>query len=107
MSHGLLQGEACTQLCVLSLPAGVGFANFCSFVAAFLPRIRELRVVRRESGRGSCMVLLHFKDASTTNDFYMNYNDKPVQCHSLLSHVIAPNSLSLFCDDLACWRASL
>ncbi|CAK0773568.1 hypothetical protein CVIRNUC_004079 [Coccomyxa viridis] len=70
-------GEACTQLCVLSLPAGVGFANFCSFVAAFLPRIRELRVVRRESGRGSCVVLLHFKDASTTNEFYMSYNDKP------------------------------
>lgn len=107
--HGLLQGEACTQLCVLSLPAGVGFANFCSFVAAFLPRIRELRVVRRESGRGSCVVLLHFKDASTTNEFYMSYNDKPVQHQPLLPCVSArhdpPGLLSLFCDDSACWRA--
>ena len=89
---------------MLSLPAGVGFANFCSFVAAFLPRIRELRVVRRESGRGSCMVLLRFKDASTTDEFYMEYNDKPVQHHSLLSFLIAqqdaPILLSLLYDDL-------
>ena len=73
-----MQGVACTQLCVLSLPAGVGFANFCSFVGAFLAQIRELRVVRREGGRGSCMVLLQFWDAETTHDFYANYNDTPV-----------------------------
>ncbi len=63
---------------MLSLPAGVGFANFCSFVGAFLARIRELRVVRREGGRGSGMVLLQFWDAETTRDFFANYNDTPV-----------------------------
>ena len=73
-----LQDGTCTQLCVLSLPAGVGFANFCSFVGAFLTKIRELRVVRREGGRGSCMVLLQFKDAKTADSFYANYNDRPV-----------------------------
>ena len=63
---------------MVSLPAGVGFANFCSFVGAFLARIRELRVVRREGGRGSCMVLLQFWDSKTASDFYVNYNDTPV-----------------------------
>ncbi len=80
-----MQGGACTQLCVLSLPAGVGFANFCSFVGAFLAHIRELRVVRREGGRGSCMVLLQFWDAKTTRDFYVNYNDTPVSFQPALS----------------------
>lgn len=83
-----LQDGTCAQLCVLSLPAGVGFANFCSFVGAFLARIRELRVVRREGGRGSCMVLLQFKDVNTADSFYANYNDRPVG----LRRAVAPLS---------------
>jgi BRCA1-associated protein len=72
---------------VLSLPAGIGVANFCSFVGAFLTRIQELRVVRRESGRGSCMVLLQFKDAKTADSFYANYNDRPVGLCHMVAHL--------------------
>ena len=39
-----------TRLCVHALPASMGVADFCSFVGAFLPSIREMRLVRREGG---------------------------------------------------------
>jgi BRCA1-associated protein len=66
------------RLCVLALPADMGVAEFCSFVGAYLPHIKDMRLVRREGGRAACMVLLRFISAATTDEFYLNLNNKPV-----------------------------
>lgn len=67
------------RLCVHALPADIGVADFCSFVGAYLPSIREMRLVRREGGRTSCMVLLTFSSVATTDDFFLNFNNRPVR----------------------------
>lgn len=82
----MLQVGRGKRLCVHALPADMGVADFCSFVGAYLPSIREMRLVRREGGRTSCMVLLTFSNPATTDDFYSNFNNKPVRiepCHGL------------------------
>ena len=66
------------RLCVLALPADMGVAEFCSFVGAYLPQIKEMRLVRREGGRTACMVLLRFMSKSNADEFYLHFNNKPV-----------------------------
>ncbi|CAL8470200.1 g9742 [Coccomyxa elongata] len=65
------------RLCVLALPADMGVAEFCSFVGAYLPQIKEMRLVRREEGRTACMVLLRFMSKTNTDEFYLHFNNKP------------------------------
>lgn len=56
----------------------MGVADFCGFVGAYLQSINEMRLVRREGGRSACMVLLRFNEQASTDDFYLNFNNKPV-----------------------------
>ncbi len=72
------------RLCVLALPADMGVAEFCSFVGAYLPQIKEMRLVRREEGRTACMVLLRFMTKANTDEFYLHFNNKPVRCRHRL-----------------------
>jgi BRCA1-associated protein len=68
----------------------MGMADFCSFVGAYLPRIREMRLVRRESGRNACMVLLRFTDSTSTDEFYLDFNNKPVRLCIEVASTSAP-----------------
>ena len=74
-----MQVGRANRLCVHALPADMGVSDFCSFVGAYLPSIREMRLVRREGGRTSCMVLLTFSNVATTDEFFLNFNNKPVR----------------------------
>lgn len=140
------------QLCILALPADMGFAELCTFLGGYFPKVlalscnlyaalgtagvhqglcgalhlsggllpqgmfipsvdgslsacgrreqtpgmwfmlcvalnlelwpqqvRELRLVRREGGASSlCSVLVRFEEQGAADDFYANYNGKPV-----------------------------
>ena len=52
-------------------------------------QVRELRLVRREGGKTSlCSVLVRFDEQAAADDFYTNYNGKPVRVgHHPLSAV--------------------
>jgi hypothetical protein len=73
------QEGRCERLCVLALPADVGVADFCAFVGGYLPRVREMRLVRREDGRSLCLVLLRFDSLASTDAFFADFNNKPVR----------------------------
>ncbi|GAB4818298.1 hypothetical protein N2152v2_005344 [Parachlorella kessleri] len=66
------------QLCILALPADMGFAELCTFLGGYFPKVRELRLVRREGGKASlCSVLVRFDEQAAADDFYTNFNGKP------------------------------
>ncbi len=97
------------RLCVLALPSDMGVAEFCSYVGAYLPQIKDMRLVRREGGRAACMVLLRFISVATTDEFYLNFNNKPVrgleqaQCHKCklrLDEVSSANRACKWCAVL-------
>jgi hypothetical protein len=53
------QSERGTLLAILAIPADMSVANLCTFCAAYLVGIREMRVLRRKSAQRSvCMVLI-------------------------------------------------
>ena len=64
---------------MLALPADMGIADFCAFVGGYLPRVREMRLVRREDGRSLCLVLLRFDALASADAFYADFNHKPVR----------------------------
>lgn len=90
MSLQVVQVGRADRLCVLALPADMGVAEFCSFVGAYLPQIRDMRLVRREGGHTACMVLLRFTSSVSADDFYRTFNNKPVCCsmHLLLLYEV-------------------
>ena len=53
-------------------------AEFCQFCGAYLPFIREMRVLRREAGskRIVCMVLIHFDSPTSASSFYLDSNNR-------------------------------
>ncbi|KAL3143980.1 hypothetical protein ABBQ32_003790 [Trebouxia sp. C0010 RCD-2024] len=65
------------RLCVLAMPLDMGMAEFCSFVGAYLPKLREMRIVRREDGKSVCLILLRFDSLETADSFFHNFHDKP------------------------------
>ena len=73
-----LQEDRCERLCMLALPAETGVADLCAFVGGYLPRVREMRLVRREDGRSLCLVLLRFDSLASADEFYADFNNKPV-----------------------------
>ena len=73
---------------MLAMPLDMGVAEFCSFVGAYLPKLREMRVVRREDGKSVCLILLRFDSLQTADSFFHDFHDKAVSSmHDYLSSV--------------------
>lgn len=74
------------DLCVLSIPPDMGFAEFCTFLSGYFENVKAIRLVRREgsSKSASCLVLLHFDKQEAADGFYKEFNAKPVSffCHN-------------------------
>lgn len=66
------------MLAVLAVSPDMGIADFCTWTGGYLPSVRELRFVRRDDSRNSCLVLLRFDAAATAAAFYKEHNNKPV-----------------------------
>ncbi|KAL4430038.1 hypothetical protein ABPG77_004408 [Micractinium sp. CCAP 211/92] len=65
------------QLCILALPADMGFAELCTFMGAYFEHVREVRLVRREGRSSVCLVLLRFESQLWADDFFSDFNGKP------------------------------
>ena len=65
----------------------MGVADLCVFVGGYLPRVREMRMVRREDGRALCLVLLRFDNQASADGFYADFNNRPVRLRALASVV--------------------
>jgi len=66
------------QLCVLSLPPDMGFPELCTFLGAYFDRVKEIRLVRRDSAaKSTCLVLLRFDSQDAADGFYTDFNGKP------------------------------
>ncbi len=57
----------------------MGVADFCTWAGGYLPSIRDMRFVRRDDARASCLVLLRFNSAATAASFHKEHNNKPVR----------------------------
>ena len=66
----------------------MGVADLCVFVGGYLPRVREMRMVRREDGRALCLVLLRFDNQASADGFYADFNNRPVRLRALASVVL-------------------
>lgn len=74
---------------MLAMPLDMGVAEFCSFVGAYLPKLREMRVVRREDGKSVCLILLRFDSLETADSFFHDFHDKPVSPQLIrLAHLV-------------------
>lgn len=66
------------QLCVLALPPDMGFPEFCTFLGAYFDRVKEVRLVRRDSAaKSTCLVLLRFDAQDAADGFYTDFNGEP------------------------------
>jgi BRCA1-associated protein len=65
------------MLAVLAVSPDMGIADFCTWTGGYLPSVRELRFVRRDDSRNSCLVLLRFDAAATAAAFHKEHNNKP------------------------------
>jgi BRCA1-associated protein len=66
------------QLCILSLPPDMGFPELCTFLGAYFDRVKEIRLVRRDSAaKSTCLVLLRFDAQDAADGFYTDFNGKP------------------------------
>lgn len=83
-------GRSC-QLCIMSTPPDMGFAELCAFLGSYFERVNEIRLVRKD-GESSTrhLVLLQFDSQGSADGFYHEYNDKPfcllepeLMCHVL------------------------
>ena len=63
---------------MLAIPADMGIADFCKFVGGFLPRIRTMRVVRKDGNQSVCLIILQCTDQDIADEFYLEYNGRPV-----------------------------
>jgi hypothetical protein len=77
---GSLPDGRSPTLCLLALPPDMGFAELCAFLGAYLLKVKEARLVRRNgAGMGVCLVLLTFDSQGSTDEFYADFNNKPVR----------------------------
>lgn len=74
---GLPTGRNC-QICVMSTPPDMGFAEFCTFLGCYFEKVKQIRLVRRDGGKACHLVLLSFCDQESADGFYKEYNGKPV-----------------------------
>lgn len=75
-SHG--QEDRGDLLAVLAVSPDMGVADFCTWAGGYLPSIRDMRFVRRDDARASCLVLLRFSSAATAASFHKEHNNKAV-----------------------------
>ena len=74
----VLQDGHGSRICVLSLPADFGVADFCTFLGSFSKSVREMRIVRSEAAKSQCLVFLNFDNIKQAALFYKAYNGKAV-----------------------------
>lgn len=65
------------MLAVLAVSPDMGVADFCTWAGGYLPSIRDMRFVRRDDARASCLVLLRFDSAATAVTFHKERDNKP------------------------------
>ena len=66
------------ELCVMSTPPDMGFAEFCTFLGPYFEQVSEIRLVRKDGGSlARHLVLLTFESQSAADGFYQEYNGKP------------------------------
>lgn len=66
------------QLCVMSTPPDMGFAEFCTFLGLYFDKVNEIRLVRRDGvTSANHLVLLQFESQASADGFYEEYNGKP------------------------------
>lgn len=66
-------------LCIIAVPAHVGFNDLVAFVEPFAARIEHMRVLRDPGPgcHGRYMLLVRFADQAAADDFYRSYQGKP------------------------------
>jgi len=71
-------------VCALGVPASLSVADFCQFVGAMLPRVRDMRLVRDSQARGDdafrYAVLLRFDAPAAAEEFFRFYHGRAVRC---------------------------
>lgn len=71
------------MLCCLAIPADMSLADFCLWCGAYLDTIKSMRVLRREATRKVvCMVIIHFTSQEHADNYYADFNLKPVRAGS-------------------------
>jgi BRCA1-associated protein len=77
-SEECMGGQTSCQLCVMSTPPDMGFAEFCTFLGGYFDKVNEIRLVRRDGVVGaSHLVLLQFESQTSATGFYREYNGRP------------------------------
>ncbi len=70
-------------VCALGVPGTLSVADFCQFLGAWLPRVRDMRLVRDERARGEdafrYAALLRFDAPSAAEEFYRFYHGRAVR----------------------------
>ena len=66
-------------MCVLSLPLDLSVADFCEFLGAYLGDVQQMRFMQREGARAPCLVVLTFAAQGPADQFFRDYNSKPVR----------------------------
>lgn len=73
-----LQAQRGPTVCVLSLPLDLTVSDFCAFLGAYLEQVRQMRFMQREGARAPCLVVLTLKDQDLADQFFRDFNSKPV-----------------------------
>ena len=75
------------------MPADLGVAEFCAFLGAYLPSVKEMRLVRREGGaKHQCLVFLRFDSVKQAALFFKDFNGKPVRAAQHISTLFRPSA---------------
>lgn len=102
-------------VCALGVPGGLSVADFCAFVGAMLPRVKDMRIVRDERGKVAASegttekqpgagheevftyaVLMRFDTPSSAEEFFRFYHGRAVRW---LPPLLVPCVPSAFCSD--------
>ena len=74
------------------MPADLGVAEFCTFLGAYLPSVKEMRLVRREGAKHQCLVFLRLDSVKQAALFYKDFNGKPVRVAQHISTLFCPSA---------------
>ena len=74
------------------MPADLGVAEFCTFLGAYLPSVKEMRLVRREGAKHQCLVFLRLNSVKQAALFYKDFNGKPVRVAHHTSILFRPSA---------------
>lgn len=66
------------RICLLAIPMDVGIGELCTFFGAFLPSVREMRLVRRKESKRTYLAFLTFDSVKQGALFFKSYNGRAV-----------------------------